>query len=388
MTEDRSQGRQEDRSGERSDDLTAAEQRELEALQLELEAARGQLADLERLLGELPQVFERKFQERLEPMLEHQRLIAEENQILLDRAHHVLGSGEPSGGRPALPEGRSEAAQPIQARQAPSGEAPSPAPPPAGAIPQAPPTSAAPAPTVAPLTPAPRAAGVAHTSSVGQLSNGGTPDPKPSTAKPVTPKPITPKPSQAKPSQAKPNSAKPSTLTPSQAKPNTSEPHKAEPNTANPNLVEPTIAEPAITVRHWVLPRWVPEGISIVRLRRQVGLLGLSIAVAALAAGGVVAWRTLLRPQPSTVAAEAEASRRASQVVVFSSTDLSWLAVRDADGATLFEGELTGERRFPLGRGLTVMAGRPDLVTVKVGKGLPRPLGRVDQVDWLVIKAP
>ena len=65
-----------------------------------------------------------------------------------------------------------------------------------------------------------------------------------------------------------------------------------------------------------------------------------------------------------------------------------WLDVLDAKGNRLFVGELKGERRFPLGAGLKVMAGRPDLVTVQVAGASPRVLGRIEQVTWLPIKAP
>ncbi|MDM7953181.1 MAG: helix-turn-helix domain-containing protein [Cyanobium sp. CZS 25K] len=60
----------------------------------------------------------------------------------------------------------------------------------------------------------------------------------------------------------------------------------------------------------------------------------------------------------------------------------SWLEVRTAAGVTLYRGTFTGEKRFPLGNGLRVLAGRPDLVTASAGSQEPRPLGRIDQVVW------
>ncbi len=68
--------------------------------------------------------------------------------------------------------------------------------------------------------------------------------------------------------------------------------------------------------------------------------------------------------------------------LLLKSTEPSWLEVRDASGGTLFRGTLTGEKRFPLGKGLRVLAGRPDLVTAAVGDTEARPLGRIDQVEW------
>jgi transcriptional regulator with XRE-family HTH domain len=60
----------------------------------------------------------------------------------------------------------------------------------------------------------------------------------------------------------------------------------------------------------------------------------------------------------------------------------SWLEVRDTNGKTLFEGTLTGERSFPLGRGLEVMAGRPYAVRASTGAGQAAPLGGVDDIRW------
>jgi hypothetical protein len=324
LTDDQNEDRRVDRSGDRSEQLageqTSAERRELEALQRELEAARSQLTDLEGLLGELPQIFENKFQERLQPMLEQQRLIVEENQDLLDQVRHVLGSGDPPGGRPALPAGRS--VDPAGPPNAPGPSSRS-----KGA--------AIPAPEPAPAAP-PDAVGVfirqwrketipAPRGSVGTQEEGGS--------------------------------------------------------------------ETAIIAQHWVLPRWVPEGLSIERLRRLAGLTALSAGVAMLVAAAVVLWQRQLQPVPLTSRPVAERSSSSSsssqgQEVEFTSSGVSWLDVRDADGASLFAEELKGTRRFPLGRGLKVLAGRPDLVTVRVGQGPPRELGRVDQVEWMTIKAP
>lgn len=60
----------------------------------------------------------------------------------------------------------------------------------------------------------------------------------------------------------------------------------------------------------------------------------------------------------------------------------SWLEVRDANGKTLFEGTLSGEKSFPLGRGLEVMAGRPYAVRASIGSAQANPLGGVDDIRW------
>lgn len=69
-------------------------------------------------------------------------------------------------------------------------------------------------------------------------------------------------------------------------------------------------------------------------------------------------------------------------LLVLRSQEPSWLEVRDSQGATLFEGTLQGEKRFPLGQGLRVMAGRPDLVRAAVDGQEPRLLGPINQVIW------
>lgn len=64
----------------------------------------------------------------------------------------------------------------------------------------------------------------------------------------------------------------------------------------------------------------------------------------------------------------------------------SWIHVRDLKGQTVFEGTLTGEKRFPLGRGLEVLAGRPYAVKAAIGTSPPQPLGGVDDIRWSTFK--
>lgn len=62
----------------------------LSRTQQELEQARRHQAELESLVSELPEIFERKFKERCEPILERQRLLTEENQSLRQTLQHAL----------------------------------------------------------------------------------------------------------------------------------------------------------------------------------------------------------------------------------------------------------------------------------------------------------
>ena len=80
-------------------------------------------------------------------------------------------------------------------------------------------------------------------------------------------------------------------------------------------------------------------------------------------------------------------SQAAPEALVLQSHQPSWLEVRNAAGAILFRGTFTGEKRFPLGQGLRVLAGRPYLVTATAGSQGPRSLGRIDQVAWRTFTA-
>jgi transcriptional regulator with XRE-family HTH domain len=84
---------------------------------------------------------------------------------------------------------------------------------------------------------------------------------------------------------------------------------------------------------------------------------------------------------PSAATAKA-AAPAGPALLVLRSQEPSWLEVRDSQGSTLFEGTLQGEKSFPLGQGLRVMAGRPDLVRAEVAGQEPRVLGPINQVIW------
>ena len=66
----------------------------------------------------------------------------------------------------------------------------------------------------------------------------------------------------------------------------------------------------------------------------------------------------------------------------------SWVEVRrQADGAVLFRGTLSGERRFALDQDLRVLAGRPDLLLVSRDGGPAQVLGPISAVRWVSIAA-
>ena len=55
---------------------------DLEALKARVHELEEQVRDYEALLSELPDLFERKFQQRLEPLLERYRLLAQAQQLM------------------------------------------------------------------------------------------------------------------------------------------------------------------------------------------------------------------------------------------------------------------------------------------------------------------
>lgn len=125
-------------------------------------------------------------------------------------------------------------------------------------------------------------------------------------------------------------------------------------------------------------------------------LLGVAAGGALVLAGSLIL--QVLRPaEPPPApqappAAPADQDRTASGVearsapgpeeLQLSVDGLSWVEVRNLEGERVFVGELRGERRFPLGRGLRLSAGRPDLVTVEAGGRPARILGEIDEIGW------
>ena len=73
------------------------------------------------------------------------------------------------------------------------------------------------------------------------------------------------------------------------------------------------------------------------------------------------------------------------KVVVLTSREPSWVEVRRPDGTVLFSGMLQGAREFTLGKGIKVYAGRPDLVSSRIGSGPAQRLGAISDVRWRLL---
>ena len=72
-------------------------------LELELAAAREELKALHEMLEDLPEIFERKFQQRLATVLEHQKHLLDDNQALRQRLYSLNPATDippPGSGRP------------------------------------------------------------------------------------------------------------------------------------------------------------------------------------------------------------------------------------------------------------------------------------------------
>ena len=152
---------------------------------------------------------------------------------------------------------------------------------------------------------------------------------------------------------------------------------------------------------------------------QTMGQIALAAGVlAAIIGGGNAGWQQWQRQQdrqaqpaaapkaPSTKAASPKAALKApptpspaaaasprptpgqTDQLLLRSRQPSWLEVKTETGTTLFRGTFRGERPFPLGGGLVVLAGRPDLVQAQIGSGPAQPLGPIDQVRWRRFKAP
>jgi len=92
------------KSANRSRDWSESTGPDPQQLELELAAARDELKALHEMLEDLPEIFERKFQQRLATVMEHQKHLLDDNQALRERLYSLNPSaadGPPPGsGRP------------------------------------------------------------------------------------------------------------------------------------------------------------------------------------------------------------------------------------------------------------------------------------------------
>ena len=75
------------------------------------------------------------------------------------------------------------------------------------------------------------------------------------------------------------------------------------------------------------------------------------------------------------------ASSRAAELLVITSGP-SWIELRDPQGRTVYGALLEGRQRFRLGAGLSLRAGRPELVQVQLGDGPAQALPPGEWWSW------
>jgi hypothetical protein len=121
-----------------------------------------------------------------------------------------------------------------------------------------------------------------------------------------------------------------------------------------------------------------------------VGRAALLVGVGAGLVWGANQLKTLPRLPFHQAGSSGQAGRSPGAVVpvgqlLLQSSGPSWVEVRGLDGETLYGAILQGQVLLPLGRGVKVLAGRPDLVRVSVAGERPKVLGRIDQIAWVEV---
>lgn len=295
---------------------------ELQRMQRELAANRRKISELEELINEVPAIYERKFDQKLQPLVEDVRLLSERNQALREQLRHALSPAAADAAAPAA----------------------TPAPP---ATPAAP--VAATEPAAAPAAQAPSA------------PSPPAPTPTEPTAAAQTTEQLAP---PAPPSQPQRRGSRnraalwrrlPAWL--------------ARRRRRRPSLRWPRPSQPPRPVLLALLAAagvGVVGGVGLQQWRLHTSGAGASASRAAAAAGS------------ATAAGETQPGL----TLQIRSSSETWLDVRNLRGASLYVGLFSGERRFPIGQGLRLNAGKPELVTIRVGDGPERGLGHPGWWVW------
>ncbi len=295
-------------------DQAEGDQRELEMLQRQLADVRQHIEELEALIGELPEIYERKFEQQLQPLLAQERLLLQQNLLLRDQLQRALPG---TASRLLLAPAPGQApAGPVQ------GGRTGPLKPPAQAQPSAPP---------APRTEAPP-------------TEPGTPPTAPAPANPVAPSQAT---AAAAPRPAAGRWAPPYRL-----------------------ALGATVAALGAfgLVQRQLAPR-SPQRTAAALGSTQSSQRGTPQAPAA--AGPTQASAPASRAQPAGPAG-------ANGLLVITSGP-SWIELRDSQGRTIYGALLEGRQRFKFGAGLSLKAGRPELVQVQLGSG---PVQALPPGEW------
>lgn len=312
---------------------------ELQRVQRELAANRRKISDLEELINEVPAIYERKFDQKLQPLVEDVRLLSERNQALREQLRHALSPAADAAAPAATPAPPATPAAPVAATE--------------------PATAAA-----APSAPSPP-----------------VPTPTEPTAAAQTTEELAP---PAPPSQPQRRGSRnraglwrrlPAWLARRRRRRRPSATQAAErapwrrPPLSWPSLRWPRPSQPPRPVLLALLAAagvGVVGGVGLQQWRLQTSGAGASASRAAAAAGS------------ATAAGETQPDL----TLEIRSSSETWLDVRNLRGASLYVGLFSGERRFPIGQGLRLNAGKPELVTIRVGDGPERGLGHPGWWVW------
>lgn len=294
-----------------------------DALQRELEAARERRDSYQALLKDLPDIFEGRFRDRLRPLQQRNEQLLVEGATLREQL------------RRSLPQGRAKPAES----------------PPAAAEPMAPAPSGQGDPGHSPLATTARGA------------DSQSPSP-PAIDRPLAPwHPGPPVPGGRQ---------RPQTQTAA------------------------GLQRLGLGSRPWLLP----AGVALALAGAVLGLQGLPKRGGVISSPAPATSTGRTNPPPLVAptgkaggpanGAGAAAERQGGEVkagtVRLDSREPSWLEVEARDGTSLYFGLLEGNQSFPVGEGLRVRAGRPDLIRISWPGGSERVMGSVEDLNWQEIR--
>jgi hypothetical protein len=363
----------------------------------ELEAARNQLSNYQSLLRDLPELYERKFEERLRPIRDRNRALNQEGEGLREQLDRALPAAHQPQ-RPSLP-ATTDAPTAAQPRPTPDTSVVR-----SGRNKILLPIGLASAASILLLaTLGPLASWVRHLSpslakaSVGSKAKteGSTPTlsaregllnapmagggqtanpPASATLAPTHPKP-----------PARISMAAPGELILTASAPTWLEVHDADD--------QPLMAETFQGQRR------IPLGKGLRLLAGRPDLITVQLPGTPprrLGSIDAVDWQTikpteshLVQASRSTATSTAQGTlpspspnRSVAPTLIVQSSEPSWIEVRGINGDAIFAGLLNGQRRFPLGKGLEVLSGRADAVSVAIDQAVPKRLGSIDDLGW------
>lgn len=363
----------------------------------ELEAARNQLSNYQSLLRDLPELYERKFEERLRPIRDRNRALNQEGEGLREQLDRALPAAHqpqrpslppttdapktaqprPTADTPVVPSGRNRALLPIGLASAASllllanlGPLTSWVRHLSPSLAMAPVGSKAKTKGSTPTLSAREGLPTAPMAGGGQTAN----PPASATLAPIHPQP-----------PAAVSMAAPGELILTALAPTWLEVHDAD---DHPLMAETFQGQRRIPLGKGLrLLAGRPDRITIQLPGTQPRRLGSIDAVE---------WQTIKPTEPHLVQASRStaksaaqgtlpspsSSRSAAPTLVVQSSEPSWIEVRGINGNAIFAGLLNGQRRFPLGKGLEVRSGRADAVRVAIDQADPKILGRIDDLGW------